>query len=141
MGPGKSRRVARLQAQRQATDESRAAIATRAAGYIRVSTEEQAARGHGLEAQEKAVRAFAESQGYELVTVIADPGVSGAIRPADRPGFAKLLDLAASGEISILLVWKFDRLARQIVLAVTVVSGLQEQRGIAVRYRNGDADG
>lgn len=128
-----SRRVARLQAQRQAAAADHAAIATKAAGYIRVSTEEQAARGHGLEAQEKAVRAFAESQGYELVAVIADPGISGATRPAERPGFAKLIDLAASGDISILLVWKFDRLARQIVFAVTAVAELAESHRVAVR--------
>jgi site-specific DNA recombinase len=117
-----SRRVARLQARRAVTDSAKAAIATKAAGYIRVSTDEQAARGFGLEVQEKAVRAFAESQGYELVEVVADPGVSGATRPAERPGFAKLIELAAAGAFSVLLVWKFDRLARQIVYAVNAVA-------------------
>jgi hypothetical protein len=37
------------------------ALATKAVGYIRVSTEEQAATGHGLEIQERAIRGFAES--------------------------------------------------------------------------------
>lgn len=128
-----SRRVARLQARRAVDDSAKAAIATLAAGYIRVSTEEQAARGHGLEAQEKAIRAFAESQGYQLVDVVADAGVSGATRPADRPGYAKLLALAATGAFSILLVWKFDRLARQIVYAVTAVNELAENHGAVIR--------
>src|SRR6202521_924063 len=127
-----SRRVKRLQARRREASEARAVIASRAAGYIRVSTEEQATRGHGLEAQERAIRAFAESQGYELIAVVADPGISGATRPAERPGFAKLHEMAAASAISILLVWKFDRLARQIVFAVTAVSELAEQ-GIAIR--------
>jgi site-specific DNA recombinase len=127
-----SRRVARLKAQRQVTDTAKAAIATAAAGYIRVSTEEQAATGHGLEAQERAIRAFAESQGYDLLDVVADPGISGATRPADRPGFGKLVDLAARGEVSVLLVWKFDRLARQIVYSVVTANELSE-RGVAVR--------
>lgn len=127
-----SRRVARLQEQRQVDDTSRAAIATKAAGYIRVSTDEQAARGHGLEAQEKALRAFAESQGFELVDVVADPGVSGATRPADRPGYCKLLQYAAAGAFSVLLVWKFDRLARHIVFAVNAVAELGQNR-IAIR--------
>lgn len=128
-----SRRVARLQSRQREVSEARAAIAARAAGYIRVSTEEQAVHGFGLEAQERAIRAFADSQGYELVDVVADAGVSGATRPADRPGFARLLDLAAGGGISILLVWKFDRLARQIVFAVTAVQDLAERHGVAIR--------
>jgi site-specific DNA recombinase len=128
-----SKRVTRLRAKRQATSEARAAIAMRAAGYVRVSTEEQATHGHGLDAQIRAVRSFAESQGYELVDVVADPGISGATRPGDRPGFGRLIELAADGQFSVLLVWKFDRLARQIVFAVTAVNELSERFGVVIR--------
>lgn len=127
-----SKRVARLKAKRQATDTARSIIAQRAAGYIRVSTDEQAQHGHGLETQEKAIRAFAESQGYELVDVIADPGVSGATRPAERTGYGRLIELTTGGAISIVLVWKFDRLARQIVYAVTAANDLAAA-GVALR--------
>jgi site-specific DNA recombinase len=127
-----SRRVARLKAKATAATAARETIATKAAGYIRVSTEDQAAHGHGLEGQEKAIRAFAESQGYELVTVESDPGVSGATRPADRPGFGRMIEMAAAGAFSVVLVWKFDRLARQIVYAVTTVNDLAGQ-GVALR--------
>jgi site-specific DNA recombinase len=127
-----SRRVARLRARSAAASEARAEVAARAAGYIRVSTEEQAAHGHGLEAQERAIRAFAESQGYELLDVIADPGISGATRPAERPGFARIAELARTGDVAILLVWKFDRLARQIVYSVVTANELSE-RGVAIR--------
>src|SRR5579864_2661470 len=128
-----SRRVARLQARRQATSTAKAAIAAKAVGYIRVSTEEQAAHGYGLEAQERAIRAFAESQSYELVELVSDPGISGATRPADRPGYKRILELAGDHAIAVLLVWKFDRLARQIVHAVTAVSDLTEAFAVAVR--------
>jgi DNA invertase Pin-like site-specific DNA recombinase len=127
-----SRRVRRLQARRRVASEAREAKASRAAGYIRVSTEEQATHGHGLEAQERSIRAFADSQGYELLDVVSDPGVSGATRPNDRAGFGRLVALAAAGQVSVLLVWKFDRLARQIVYAVTAVQDLAEA-GIAIR--------
>jgi site-specific DNA recombinase len=126
-----SRRVERLQARRRVDATAKAAIATVAAGYIRVSTEEQAAHGHGLEAQERAIRAYAESQGYELLEVFADPGVSGATRPGDRPGYGALIGRAA--EFSVLLVWKFDRLARNIVYAVTSVSDLANCHNVAIR--------
>lgn len=128
-----SRRIARLQARGQAAAEAKAAISTAAAGYVRVSTEEQATHGFGLEAQRRAIEAFAESQGYELVAIASDPAVSGATRPAERPGFNELLDLAGAGRFSILLVWKFDRLARQIVYSVVAANDLSEQHGVVVR--------
>src|SRR4051812_5061408 len=96
-------------------------------GYVRVSTEEQATAGHGLEVQERAIRSFCQSQNYELVDIISDAGVSGAKRPEDREGFRRVLELAAAGQFSILLVWKFDRLARNLLFSVTTVHNLQEQ--------------
>ena len=128
-----SRRVGRLKARTKVQTDARAAIATKAVAYCRVSTEEQAATGHGLETQERAVRAFAESQGYQLVEVTSDPGVSGATRPADRPGFARVLELAAASAFTVLLVYKFDRLAREIRYAVTTVSDLAEQHEVMIR--------
>lgn len=128
-----SRRVGRLRARNKVQTDARAAIATKAVAYVRVSTEEQAATGHGLETQDKAVRAFAESQGYELVEVASDPGVSGATRPADRPGFGRVLELAAAGAFTVLLVYKFDRLAREIRYAVTTVSDLAESHDVVIR--------
>ena len=85
--------MGRQRARNKIQTETKAARATRALGYLRVSTEEQAASGHGLDTQEKSVRAFAESQGYELVAVLTDPGVSGATRPADRPSFGQALEM------------------------------------------------
>ena len=35
-------------------------------GYCRVSTETQAEKGYGLEAQEKEIRKYALNKGYEL---------------------------------------------------------------------------
>ena len=62
-----SRRVQRLQRHLRENAQERQEVAKKALGYLRVSTEKQAATGHGLEAQDQAVRAFAESQVYELV--------------------------------------------------------------------------
>ena len=46
--------------------------------YVRVSTEEQAGSGLGLEAQRSAIAAAASRLGYELGSMFAD-GVSGAL--------------------------------------------------------------
>jgi site-specific DNA recombinase len=131
--PSISRRASRLVARTKLQSDAKAAIATTAVAYLRVSTEEQASTGHGLEAQERAVRAFAESQGYELVDVLSDPGISGATRPAGRPGFARVLELAGAKRFSVLLVHKIDRLARDIRHAVTTVSELAEEHDVAFR--------
>src|SRR4051812_34668379 len=98
---GARRGQRRLQRNKTA-DESQRTTKTRAVGYVRSSTGEQ---GHGLEAQETAVRAFAQSQGYDLVALCSDTGISGAVRPAERPGFGRAFELAADGAFSVLLVY------------------------------------
>jgi site-specific DNA recombinase len=128
-----SNRIRLLQAQSIDHAIQAEALATKAVGYIRVSTEEQAATGHGLEIQERAIRSFADSQGYTLLEVIADPGVSGAKRPEDRPGFQRIVDLAKAQSFSILLLWKFDRLARNLLFSVTTVHDLNQQYGVVLR--------
>lgn len=128
-----SQRVGRLKARNKIQTEAKAAAATRAVAYLRVSTDEQAATGHGLETQEQAVRAFALSQAYDLVEVVTDPGVSGATRPAERPGFSRIVELATAGGFDVLLVAKIDRLSRDIRHALTTVSDLAEQHEVAFR--------
>lgn len=120
-------------ARSSAKTEARKEAAQRAIGYVRVSTEEQAESGFGIDMQERAIRAFAESQGYELVDVIADRGVSGASRPMERPGFGAVVSLAKERRASMLLLWKFDRLARHMIYAVTAVDELRERHGIQIR--------
>ncbi|WHQ72537.1 recombinase family protein [Methylorubrum extorquens] len=128
-----SKRLGRLRARTKVLQETKAARAPRAVGYLRVSTEEQAATGHGLDTQEKAVRAFAESQGYELVEVLTDAGVSGATKPTERPAFGRVVALAEAGALDVLLVAKIDRLSRDIRHAMTTVSDLAEQHEVAFR--------
>ncbi len=108
-------------------------VRTKAVGYLRVSTEEQAQSGFGLDTQEDAVRKFADATGLELIDVVADPGISGTTRPADRPGFSQVLQLAAERRFSVLLVKRFDRLARNIALAVTTSAELDTEHGVTIR--------
>lgn len=128
-----SKRVQRLKRNASVVASSRAVVVNKAVGYVRVSSSEQAEHGFGLATQEAAIRAFAISQGYELLEVVTDAGVSGATRPEDRAGFRRVVELAEAGAFSVLLVWKFDRLARQIVYAVTAANDLQERHGVQMR--------
>ena len=49
-----SRRVQKLQAKQVARLEQVVDVSKKVLGYVRVSTEEQASKGHGLDAQERA---------------------------------------------------------------------------------------
>ncbi len=131
--PRGSKRVERLMQKEREATAVRNDVAEVAVGYIRVSTDEQASHGYGLESQERAIRAFAESQGYRLLDVVADPGVSGATLPSTRAGFADVLGLASAGQFAILLVWKIDRLARSLAHAVTTANDLREQHNVVLR--------
>ena len=84
-----------------------------AAGYVRVSTEEQAREGYGLAAQQQAVRAYCQAQGWELVEVYADAGRSGKI-VRGREELARLLADAGAGRLQRVIFWKLDRLARNL---------------------------
>lgn len=81
--------------------------------YLRVSTEEQAAAGYGLDAQELELRRTFEYRGWELHDLIRDEGVSGAT--LERPGLVRALRAIAKGEADGLVVTKLDRLTRSVV--------------------------
>src|SRR4051794_6963849 len=76
-----SNRIRLLQAKEKAAVLQMEHRAEKVVGYTRVSTEEQATAGHGLDVQERAIRSFCQSQNYELVHIISDAGISGAKRP------------------------------------------------------------
>ena len=82
-----------------------------AVGYLRVSTEEQADSGLGLEAQRAVIEAEVARRGWELVEVLVDAGASGKSL-SGRPALAEALALVRSGEADVLVVAKLDRLSR-----------------------------
>lgn len=82
-------------------------------GYVRVSTDEQAMSGAGLDAQESAIRAACENAGYELVGVCRDEGYSA--KTLNRPGIGGALEWLASGEADALMAAKLDRLSRSVL--------------------------
>jgi len=86
---------------------------TTAAGYVRVSTEEQAREGYGMAAQEQAARAYCQAHGWELVEVYADAGRSGKSMRG-REALARLLEDARDGRFQRVVFWKLDRLGRNL---------------------------
>ncbi len=91
---------------------------TRAAVYIRVSTETQEREGTSLDTQERACVAHAELQGCEVVRIARDTA-SGAT--LDRPGMRELRQLVRQRAVDVVVAYAMDRLARdQLKLAVLV---------------------
>jgi DNA invertase Pin-like site-specific DNA recombinase len=85
-----------------------------AVGYVRVSTEEQAISGAGLEAQRAAIVSQVERRGWKLVEIYEDAGVSGKSL-AGRPRLAAAIEAVESGEADTLVVAKLDRLSRSLL--------------------------
>ena len=84
----------------------------RVVGYARVSGEDQARDGVSLDSQREKVRLYAELHGLDLAELVTDPGVSA--KNLDRPGLARVLAMLDSGEVRGLVVFKLDRLTRNL---------------------------
>lgn len=96
-------------------------MGTRAVGYCRVSTTEQAAEGLSLDAQAAAVRAYCTLRNLELVTLLTDPGVSAGTPLAARPAGRELAELVTTRRVGAVVAIRLDRLFRDAgdCLAVT----------------------
>jgi DNA invertase Pin-like site-specific DNA recombinase len=82
-------------------------------GYIRVSTEDQAINGAGLEAQRQAIERKVAEKGWELLRLFEDKGVSGK-RMAKQPALVEALAMLKSKKAHALVVSKMDRLSRSL---------------------------
>lgn len=82
--------------------------------YLRVSTDEQADSGAGLDAQRRAIQAESDRKGWsDRLYWVEDAGQSAAT--LDRPGIREALDLLTTGKASVLVAAKIDRLSRSIL--------------------------
>jgi DNA invertase Pin-like site-specific DNA recombinase len=99
-----------------------------AIGYIRVSSEEQADSGLGLEAQRQRIRAYCELKGLSLTTIFEDAGISGGKALSTRPAGSQLIAEAQKNK-PILVVAKFDRLFRSVADAAQTIADF-EKKGI-----------
>jgi DNA invertase Pin-like site-specific DNA recombinase len=99
-----------------------------ALGYVRVSSEEQADSGLGLEAQRQRIAASCAMKGLRLAEVFADPGISGGKPLASRPAGSQLL-AGVKKRKAIVIVAKLDRLFRSVADAANVIADL-DKKGI-----------
>ena len=92
-------------------------------GYRRVSTDEQAESGHGLDAQRLAIEEQAERKSW-TVEWRQDEGKSGK---QINPGLREALELLRTKQADALVVTKVDRLARSVVNAADIMQAARQQ--------------
>jgi DNA invertase Pin-like site-specific DNA recombinase len=93
--------------------------------YLRVSTDRQAEEGLGLEVQEQAVRRWARANGHRVVAICRDEGVSGSNGLETRMGLPEALSLLKEAKARGLVVYRLDRLARDLVIQETLLAELR----------------
>lgn len=85
-----------------------------AVGYIRVSTEDQTNNGVSLDVQRQKITDYCRLNDLDLTEIIEDAGLSG--KSVDgRPGIQRAIELACSGDVHAVVVYKLDRLARNTI--------------------------
>lgn len=93
-------------------------------GYIRVSTERQV-EGYSIEGQITQIEQYCRFNGYELVDIYADRGISG--KSMNRPELQRMLNDAKNGKLDCVMVYKTNRLARNTSDLLTIVEELHRQ--------------
>ena len=97
--------------------------------YARVSSEKQAKKDLSIKAQLGALRAYAREKGWIVTAEYIDRAKSG--RTMDRPAFKKMLVAVEHRDIDAVLVWKLDRLARNMRISADT-DALFEANGVRV---------
>ncbi|MCP1186554.1 recombinase family protein [Paenibacillus sp. 1781tsa1] len=94
-------------------------------GYVRVSTSGQAKDGYSLAYQQDEIRSYCQEQGWNLITIYSDEGISGAkvneeAFEVDRIGFQSMLAALSTQSIDAVVVLNTSRLWRSDIVKVLV---------------------
>jgi DNA invertase Pin-like site-specific DNA recombinase len=88
--------------------------------YVRVST-----NGQTVENQRRELEEVGERNGWTIVKVFQDAGISGAKGRDKRPGLDALLKGVARREFDLIAAWSVDRLGRSLQDLVATLGELQ----------------
>lgn len=97
----------------------------RAIAYLRVSTDEQASSGAGLNAQLDSCKAHAQRYNLELAGTFSDEGISGAASLDKRPGLLEAI--SQLGKNDVFLVAKRDRLGRDPIVVAMIEASIKRK--------------
>jgi DNA invertase Pin-like site-specific DNA recombinase len=98
----------------------------RVVAYLRVSTDKQADEGLGLDVQRHAIKTWAKAEGHKIALWTADEGMSGSNGLDTRIGLLEALSALQGGDrggaVRGLVVYRLDRLARDLVLQESLLA-------------------
>lgn len=102
---------------------------TRLVGYLRVSTNEQVENGLGLDVQRDAIITEAEQRGATVVAWYTDEGESGSNGLTTRVALGEALDAVEFGDAEGVIIYRLDRLARDLVLQEQLLADVWRKHG------------
>lgn len=97
--------------------------------YLRVSTDQQAEHGLGLEIQEAAIAKWARANSYRITAWTRDEGVSGSNGLDARVGLLDAVAMVRDGQVAGIVVYRLDRLARDLVLQENLLAEVRRLGG------------
>lgn len=111
----------------------------RVAIYCRVSGDDRDTEGRNLASQLEMCRQYVSEHNWRIVAELSEDerGVSGATM--DAPQLARVFELAAAGEIDVLVVREMDRLARSVAKQLHIEDTLKNH-DVEIAYVLGDFD-
>lgn len=101
----------------------------RVVGYLRVSTDRQAEEGLGLAVQEQSIRSWARAEGHSITSMYRDEGLSGSNGIETRVGLGGALNALRDAKAEGLVVYRLDRLARDLVLQEQLLAEVRRMGG------------
>ena len=111
--------------------------AEKVAIYVRVSTVWQIDKD-SLQVQKRELSAYCEMVlGIKDYVIFEDPGYSA--KNTDRPAYQQMMDRLRTGEFSHILVWKIDRISRNLLDFATMYAELK-QLGVTFVSKNEQFD-
>ena len=103
-------------------------IAPTVVGYARVSTDLQREK-ESIRTQIECIEAECRKRGWRLGEVYCDDGVSGTLPLEARPAGARLLRDARAGQFKSLVVYKSDRIGRDVLVNEMAARLLHDEVG------------
>lgn len=97
--------------------------------YLRVSTDRQAEEGLGLDVQADAIKEWAKAEHVRVVATFADEGVSGSNGIDSREALPEALDAIRTGAAEGIVVYRLDRLARDLIIQETLLAEVRRLGG------------
>uniref|UniRef100_A0A7C4VV78 Recombinase family protein n=1 Tax=Fervidobacterium pennivorans TaxID=93466 RepID=A0A7C4VV78_FERPE len=99
------------------------------AGYIRVSTEEQAKNGFGVDIQIEKIKQYCMLYNIDNLELYVDEGYSGWTM--ERPALARLLKEIENGNVEKVIVYKADRISRHLKDLLFLIEDIFEKHGVS----------